>query len=656
MKRLFSLIVLLCAAFFYNATAQITFTTTLPKFIQGVNGTNNNRTPFVFWGTVSGLTPGATYRYFNQMDTVGSPITNSGAGNPYLINMTSASITRTTSPSMATTGNYEQFTASATGTYSGWFMVEPTGNVRFTPGKKLIPKLMLNDGAGGTTIATRVAANDTTQVIDYGTGINNGSALKDTTIAPAKTMVYLYDNVAGSGKPIASGIVESDGVDLTLIPSIAAWYRNEVDGKPNKYGVIVPNNLPNGIRRVELRDFSTGNIISAIIDNDGVWNSGANTVNMTSGSSTVTYLNSLLNTGHTISIDPLFMPSVTVSSMANDSASAPFNFHFVLKEDGDCPDFNTTPSILTSFVIRPGTGNDISDWTQLIEDAVFVPAGSSVAFPLIVKPDSLVFAPSMPISIADNSVSIIKVKVWLKTSLGGSLPSTVDGLNIAFKVDNANFNLLGSYMMPFNAAVESGGMNNAISVVASKLRFTTQPSTTGVEGSPLAQSPVVESTDANNNRDLDHNLLVSLTNTASLPMVNNTATAVSGVATFSNLTFNAPGTTQLNATSGTLTTSVPSVTIVISPLVNIHEHLFANSIQVYPNPASELLNVQLNTAVSDAQVELISMLGTRIVLYTGTLQAQNYAFNTNHVPAGMYQLVVKDKNSVYHNKTVSILH
>jgi hypothetical protein len=656
MKRVFNFLLLFFVIFLSNALAQITFTTTLPKYVQGLNGTNNNRTPFVFWGTVSGLTPGATYRYFNQMDTVGSPIANSGAGNPYLINMGTATITRTTGPSLATAGNYEEFTTSSSGTYSGWFMLEPTGNIRFTPGKKLIPKIILNNGAGGTAIANRVAANDTTQVIDYGTGINEGSALKDTTIAPAKTMAYLYDNVAGSGKPIATAIVEDDGLNLTAITSIANWYRSEVDGKPAKYGVIIPNNLVTGIRRVEFKAFNTGNVISAIVDSDGIWNSGANTVSMTSGT-TVTYLNSLLNTGHTISTDPFFIPPTTISSMANDSASAPFNFHFVLREDGNCPDFNTTPSTLTKFVITTGTGNDITNWTHLIEEAVFVPMGSPTALPLIIKPDSLIFSPTLPVNIPDNSINVIKVKIWLKTSLGGMLPSMVDGLNIAFKVDNSNFNLVGSYMMPFNTAVQSGGSNNAISVIASKLRFTTQPSNTGVQGTPLAQSPVVESTDANNNRDLDHSLLVTLSNTASLPMTNNTATAISGVATFSNLTFNAPGTTKLNAMSGTLVTPLASDTIVISPLVKIHNSLFVeNNIQAYPNPVSEMMNIQVTMPVSDAQIELVSMLGVHTVLHTGTLQAQNYTFNTNHLSNGIYQLIIKDHNSIYYHKTVYILH
>jgi hypothetical protein len=377
---------------------------------------------------------------------------------------------------------------------------------------------------------------------------------------------------------------------------------------------------------------------------------------MTTGT-TVTYLNSLLNTGHTISLDPFFVPPVSISSTANDSASAPFNFHFVLREDGDCPDFNTTPSTLSGFVITAGTGNDITNWTQLIQEAVFVPAGSSTALPLTIKPDSLIFSTMLPVTITDNSVNVIKVKIWLKTSLGGTLPTTVDNLNIAFKIDNSSFNLVGSYMMPFNTAVQSGGSNNAISVVASKLRFITQPSNTGVEGTPLAVSPVVESTDANNNRDLDHALMVSLTNTASLPMVNNTAMAVSGVATFSNLTFNAPGTTKLNAVSGALNTPVASDTIVISPLVSVQNSLFnQDNIQSYPNPVTEMLNIQFVLPVADAQIELVSMLGMRTVLYTGTLQAQNYTFNTTHLSNGIYQLIVKDKNNVYYHKTVNIVH
>jgi hypothetical protein len=69
-----------------------------------------------------------------------------------------------------------------------------------------------------------------------------------------------------------------------------------------------------------------------------------------------------------------------------------------------------------------------------------------------------------------------------------------------------------------------------------------------------------------------------------------------------------------------------------------------------------MLNIQFVLPVADAQIELVSMLRMRTVLYTGTLQAQNYTFNTTHLSNGIYQLIVKDKNNVYYHKTVNIVH
>ncbi|GCD76645.1 hypothetical protein JCM31826_01270 [Thermaurantimonas aggregans] len=53
----------------------------LPQYIQGINGTNNNRVPFVYRVTIDGLTPNATYRYFNQVVTSSDGATTNGAGN-----------------------------------------------------------------------------------------------------------------------------------------------------------------------------------------------------------------------------------------------------------------------------------------------------------------------------------------------------------------------------------------------------------------------------------------------------------------------------------------------------------------------------------------------------------------------------------------------
>lgn len=47
----------------------------------------------------------------------------------------------------ANTG-YDSLVADNTGQLKGWFGIETTGNVRFTPGTILFPKIMLNNGAG----------------------------------------------------------------------------------------------------------------------------------------------------------------------------------------------------------------------------------------------------------------------------------------------------------------------------------------------------------------------------------------------------------------------------------------------------------------------------------------------------------------------------
>ncbi|GAB1349442.1 hypothetical protein MASR1M107_16560 [Ignavibacteriales bacterium] len=46
-------------------------------------------------------------------------------------------------PSMSTYGNYGEFVTDATGSYSGWFVNEPTGNAtRFIPGKYVFLRIM----------------------------------------------------------------------------------------------------------------------------------------------------------------------------------------------------------------------------------------------------------------------------------------------------------------------------------------------------------------------------------------------------------------------------------------------------------------------------------------------------------------------------------
>ncbi len=259
----------------------------MPRYIQGINGTNNNRVPYACVITISNLMPNATYRYFNQVVLSSESQTSNGAG--IAIYPDASTYTRSTNPGLNTVGSYGTFTADASGNYTGLFVTEPSGNTtRFVPGNYLRMRIMLNDGNNGTSIASRVTSMDSAQVINFGTTPTNGTALRGNSQATPKNFVFLYDNVAGTGSPIAGTFVESDGTANTTSNSYASFYSTSVDGVNGAYGTIIPNTNANGIRRIEQRDLMTTHIVGCpATDEDGVWQSGANTVNPSSGNTAI---------------------------------------------------------------------------------------------------------------------------------------------------------------------------------------------------------------------------------------------------------------------------------------------------------------------------------------------------------------------------------
>jgi hypothetical protein len=253
----------------------------LPQYIQGINGTNNNRMPFAFRATLQNLTPNATYRYFNQVVLSSDGATQNGAGN--CIFAYPAGFVRSTGPSLSSTGNYGEFTTDATGSYTGWFITEPTGNARFTPGNQVYMRIMLNDGAGGTSVSTRLTTTNYATVINFVTNNSSteGSGFYSSSFSASKNFVFLYDNTSGSGRPLAGTFVENDGTTGgTAYPS---FYQNNVDGQNGKWGVIIPNTAANGVRRIAYYDINTGNLLYVQKDADGTWGT-TNTANPTNGS------------------------------------------------------------------------------------------------------------------------------------------------------------------------------------------------------------------------------------------------------------------------------------------------------------------------------------------------------------------------------------
>ena len=268
----------------------------LPQYIQGKNGTNNQRLPWACRLRLENLTASATYRYFGQFVVSTDNASTNGAGVGWFVNADNT-ITRNTTLGMSTAGTYSEFTTNANGSYTGWFMGEPSGNDRFTPGNNLYYRIMLNDGAGGSSVAMRLTTANSIKVINFGTSddVNQGTFLYGKSMSPAKNFVFVYDNVEGTGRPIAGSIIEDDGLDLSTITAILGSYRTNVDNVDGAWGVIIPNSVGaksfSGIKRIESRNLSDGDLYAQATDSDGVWPSGANTVNPRGGDGTPIVLN-----------------------------------------------------------------------------------------------------------------------------------------------------------------------------------------------------------------------------------------------------------------------------------------------------------------------------------------------------------------------------
>lgn len=233
-------------------------------------------------------------------------------------------------------GPYGTFTTDGSGSYTGWFITEPTGNARFVPGGYIFMRIRLNDGAGGTSAVTYLTTQDSVRVINFSTENSDtaGTSIYGNSFASPKDFVFLYDNTSGSGRPITGTVVEKDGANLTAVPQIAQFYKNNVDQVNGAWGAIIPNQLANGIQRIERRAFSDGSIVFANTDDNGVWSGGANTVNPTNGLTPLEILNTdaPLTSAKTLNLTALIEGLYDGSNMVSDTVtvelrntSSPYN-------------------------------------------------------------------------------------------------------------------------------------------------------------------------------------------------------------------------------------------------------------------------------------------------------------------------------------------
>ncbi|GAB3864411.1 hypothetical protein GCM10028824_01910 [Hymenobacter segetis] len=261
----------------------------VPQYLSSGNNSTTTTNPgprlaFVFRGTLTNLTPSTMYRYYVQAATATDFGTTGAAGvvlslTPGTTTATSTYVTSSTG-SLSTAGSYATFTTDAAGSYTGWFGFVNSTNARFiTAGNVLFPMIVLATDAAPATIVARRALDQGATVLAFGATTTTGTQLAGSSSATPKNLVFTYDNTAGTGRPVSGALVENVGVATGTIATYGV-----TDGS---YNAVLPNTLATGVRRVEERSIVSGAVLNCNSDADGIWPSGANTVNPTGGATPV---------------------------------------------------------------------------------------------------------------------------------------------------------------------------------------------------------------------------------------------------------------------------------------------------------------------------------------------------------------------------------
>lgn len=248
------------------------------------------RQPVMYRATVSGLTANTLYRYYTQAAiSTDLGTTAAGAGNPLLITPGATPATTTyaytSSAGLSAAGGYATFTTNAAGSYTGWFGYVNTGNSRFTAGNTLYMTIVLATDAAPATIEKRLALDQTLTVLALGTGTTAADAtgLRGSSAATPKNLVAVYGNETGTGRPLGLTVVEAIAPTGSALTGVPAYYTTNA----GDWNTLVPNVLPTGVRRIEQRSVVDASVVGCASDADGVWPSGANTVNPTGGATAV---------------------------------------------------------------------------------------------------------------------------------------------------------------------------------------------------------------------------------------------------------------------------------------------------------------------------------------------------------------------------------
>jgi hypothetical protein len=243
----------------------------MPRFIQGATPDNNDRVPFAYRIRIDGLEPGSTYRFANRVVDADDPPEQDGAGN-MLFRSTSGSFVRNTdSPRFRDTdldARHSQFLASAQGDFEGWFVTEPSGNRRFMPGDDLWMLVLLNDGRGSEEVEFSLRTETPVRVIDLSTESEGATGFTAFANVIPGSVALVTDS---DGEVVNASVVHPLGTEID--DRFAAFYRRLVEDIPGAAGLVIPNDLLDGLVSISWLDWATGSTLRYIESEAGYFRS-----------------------------------------------------------------------------------------------------------------------------------------------------------------------------------------------------------------------------------------------------------------------------------------------------------------------------------------------------------------------------------------------
>jgi len=375
------------------------------------------------------------------------------------------------------------------------------------------------------------------------------------TVLPTSLSGFTY--IAGNG-PSTSQTYTLSGNNLTGFPSNivvtgSTNYEVSLDNTSFSSFVNVPyGSATLGATTIYVRlkaGLSAGTFNGETISNAG---GGATTQNVTcNGSVTVSSTSDIITFNG---------ESATISSLINNASPLTTStgvqvWQFKVRDGGTgLNDADNLPTILTAFTISQASGNAVANWQTSIKTIELFDGASNIATGTVTTGPNQISFTGLNISVADNTEKTLSLRLSLNCGIGST---NFDGDDFGFQISNGNvtFSASGSGKTAFPSISTINGQN-VITVVATQLTFSQQPTSSGV-GATMTPFVVINATDVCSNIDKNFTGNISIISTGTMTGDPIIIAATAGVATFNSIVHTVAGINlTLTATAGGLTNAI----------------------------------------------------------------------------------------------------